>query len=215
MRTDMVPIVLLPLLVACGAQQRDTVPTASVDAGSAQVLVVPEQEPPSEPPAAEPQLTIECTMRAATFLHIRDPDGVYLHWGADPSKHIRFERGSAEIPEGNEERLQFLVELAKSRPPPAFTVEGHRRSDERRKVDERRAEAVRERLISLGADPGWITTTSYGDTRPIANPKNKEGQKANARVDIHLDLSWPPIPEEWIRKACPPKAEPVADAGIP
>jgi len=199
----------LGIFVGCGSPRSGSGRVEAIDAGSTRIAAEPVDEPTPEPASGEPHTTVGCVMQAATILHIQDPDGGYLHWGADPSKHVRFDRGSAEIPPENDERLLFLVELARSRPPPAFTVEGHRRSDERRKLDEQRAEAVRERLISLGADPGWITTTSYDDTRPIANPKSKEGQEANARVDIHLDLTWPPIPEEWIRQACPP--EPDAD----
>jgi len=156
-------------------------------------------------PAAVP---VECLMRAAWALHIQDPEGGYLHWGADPSMHVRFDRGSAEIPTASEERQRFLGELARALRPATFTVDGNCTSAERDGIAGRRAEAVRARIVALGIDPGSINTESYGHTRPIVNPKSSRGQAANARVDIQLDLTWPPIPEDLIRQACPPGARP-------
>ena len=210
MRVRILVLAIGGLSAACGAQPPATHPVESVDAGSASIAAEPMEEPAPEPDSGQPHLTIECTMRAATMLHIRDPDGRYHHWGAKPFKSIRFDKGSAEIPDGNDERLLFLAEAASWHPPAEITIEGHRRSGERGKIDRRRAEAVRDRLIELGVNPDWITVETHGDTRPIANPKSKQGQEANGRADVWVRPSWPPVPDEFIRAACPPSP----DAGI-
>ena len=162
--------------------------------------------PPAAPAASvtpnPPAVSPGCLVRAAQILHIRTPAGGYLHWGSDPFLSVRFGRNSAEIPGEYEDDLVFLVDMARARPPATFTVEGHRVTSEQDSIAKRRAEAVRDRLVSMGVEPASIEIEVYGDSRPIANPKTEQGQKANARADIRLDLTWPPIPEDFIRQAC-------------
>jgi outer membrane protein OmpA-like peptidoglycan-associated protein len=194
-------------LLGCGAPQPepavpepappgipDAGPDAAPDAGVA------------ESDAGPREVSIACMMRAATILHIRDPDGQWHHWGADPFKRIEFPRNSIEIPDEAAERLLFIAEMAQGELPAAITVEGHTASYEHGEIARRRADAVRERLVALGVAPEIITVTSFGDNRPIYDPRSKQDRQKNARAEIRLDLTWPPIPQEFIDSACPPDA---------
>jgi peptidoglycan-associated lipoprotein len=71
----------------------------------------------------------------------------------------------------------------------AVTIEGH--ADERGTreynlaLGERRASAARDYLVSLGINPGRISTISYGEERPIAVGSNEEAWAQN-RVAISI-----------------------------
>ncbi|MCR9174652.1 MAG: peptidoglycan-associated lipoprotein Pal [Alphaproteobacteria bacterium] len=71
----------------------------------------------------------------------------------------------------------------------AVTIEGH--ADERGTreynlaLGERRASAARDYLVSLGINPGRISTISYGEERPIAVGSNEEAWAQN-RVAISV-----------------------------
>jgi peptidoglycan-associated lipoprotein len=67
-----------------------------------------------------------------------------------------------------------------------ITIEGH--CDERGTRDynialgERRANAAKNYLVSLGIDPGRITTVSYGKERPAAMGSNEQSWAQNRRA---------------------------------
>jgi OmpA-OmpF porin, OOP family len=48
----------------------------------------------------------------------------------------------------------------------------------------RRAEAVRDQLISLGADPRKLQVSGAGETNPIADNSTDEGRAKNRRVEV-------------------------------
>lgn len=74
-----------------------------------------------------------------------------------------------------------------SREPMAIILEGH--ADERgtpeynMALGERRAEAVRDFLLSLGV-PVSIEVISYGEQRPVAMGSNEEAWSLNRRVEL-------------------------------
>jgi OOP family OmpA-OmpF porin len=50
------------------------------------------------------------------------------------------------------------------------------------KLSQRRAEAVRDYLISQGASSSNLTARGYGESRPIADNKTESGRAENRRV---------------------------------
>ncbi|MGA7180038.1 MAG: OmpA family protein [Thiobacillaceae bacterium] len=52
------------------------------------------------------------------------------------------------------------------------------------KLSQRRAEAVRDYLISKGVDADRLTAKGYGDSRPIADNDTEEGRLKNRRVEL-------------------------------
>jgi OOP family OmpA-OmpF porin len=54
------------------------------------------------------------------------------------------------------------------------------------KLSERRAEAVKQYLVSKGVPASKITTIGKGESQPVATNKTKEGRQKNRRVDIEF-----------------------------
>ena len=54
-------------------------------------------------------------------------------------------------------------------------------------LSQKRAEAVRQFLISQGTDPGLIAARGYGDADPVASNSTSSGRAENRRVEITLE----------------------------
>ncbi len=54
------------------------------------------------------------------------------------------------------------------------------------KLSERRANSVKEYMVSKGVPAAKITTLGKGETQPVATNKTKEGRAKNRRVDIEF-----------------------------
>ncbi len=73
-------------------------------------------------------------------------------------------------------------------PEHSLTLEGH--ADERGSreynlaLGERRAEAVKQQMVLLGAAASQIRTSSYGEERPITTGHNEQSWAQNRRVEI-------------------------------
>lgn len=52
------------------------------------------------------------------------------------------------------------------------------------KLSERRAESVKAYLVKKGVDSQRIVTVGYGETKPMADNKTREGRELNRRVEI-------------------------------
>jgi OOP family OmpA-OmpF porin len=51
-------------------------------------------------------------------------------------------------------------------------------------LSERRANAVRDYLVDQGVDASRLSTTGYGESRPIASNQDREGRALNRRVEL-------------------------------
>lgn len=54
-------------------------------------------------------------------------------------------------------------------------------------LSERRAASVKNYLVKKGVDGGRITSQGFGETKPIADNKTKEGRAKNRRVEIKVN----------------------------
>jgi outer membrane protein OmpA-like peptidoglycan-associated protein len=81
--------------------------------------------------------------------------------------------------------------LVKNNPDSKMTVEGHTdsqgKADYNRDLSQKRAESVREYLISRGIASDRIKAHGYGSERPIADNNNAEGRANNRRVEIVVE----------------------------
>lgn len=55
----------------------------------------------------------------------------------------------------------------------------------------RRAEAVRDYMVSEGIDPSIIDVSGEGEANPVASNATREGRAQNRRVDIHVGVKQP------------------------
>ena len=58
-------------------------------------------------------------------------------------------------------------------------------------LSERRAEAVRDYMVSEGVDGSIIDVSGQGESNPIVSNATKEGRAQNRRVDIHVGVAAP------------------------
>ena len=89
-----------------------------------------------------------------------------------------------------QERLNQVAEVLKEQPELNFTVIGHTDSqggdDYNLQLSQKRADAVRDYLVSRGVDSSHIRSVGRGKNEPIADNASAEGRANNRRVEIVL-----------------------------
>jgi OOP family OmpA-OmpF porin len=55
------------------------------------------------------------------------------------------------------------------------------------KLSERRASSARDYVVKKGVEGGRISAQGFGESKPIADNKTKEGRSKNRRVEIKVD----------------------------
>jgi outer membrane protein OmpA-like peptidoglycan-associated protein len=101
---------------------------------------------------------------------------------------ILFKTDSSTLQPKAKENVEKLSETLKKNPDTNILIEGHTDSDGSEeynmKLSERRAQAVKDYLKSLGVSSSRLTTKGYGETQPVADNSTAEGKQANRRVEI-------------------------------
>jgi len=105
---------------------------------------------------------------------------------------IYFETDRFNIDATDQAALAAQAQWLLKYPAKRLTLEGH--ADERGTreynlaLGERRANAAKNYLVSLGVDAGRITTVSYGKERPVALGSDEESWARNRRaVTVTID----------------------------
>jgi len=122
----------------------------------------PEKEAPPPPPAhAEPLVT--------------------LHGP-------QFDFNKATLKPAGKKMVDEAIAVMKDKPSMKVSVEGHTDSigsdAYNQKLSERRAQAVRDYMVSQGIDAARISVKGWGKTKPIASNKTEAGRAENRRVEI-------------------------------
>jgi len=101
---------------------------------------------------------------------------------------VLFAYDSAELLPGAYSELQRVAGIINSDPSVSVIIEGHTDSDGTREynqmLSERRANAVRNALISYGVDPRRITAYVYGEDRPMVPNDTSYNKQRNRRVEV-------------------------------
>lgn len=101
---------------------------------------------------------------------------------------VHFDYDSSVVKSSEKPNVEAVAAYMKSTSGVALLVEGH--CDERgteeynRSLGERRALALRDALISAGADGGRITTRSFGEDMPVAKGHDEAAWKQNRRGEF-------------------------------
>ncbi|HLK89229.1 MAG TPA: OmpA family protein [Polyangia bacterium] len=103
---------------------------------------------------------------------------------------INFRRNSADIKATSFPTLKKAVAVFKDYPALRVEISGHTSNEGKRefnmKLSRKRAEAVKDYLVSAGIDEKRIGTVGYGPDKPIADNDTKEGQEKNRRIEFRL-----------------------------
>jgi len=101
---------------------------------------------------------------------------------------VHFDFDKYDIKPADADILQRDADWIKGHAGLVIKIEGH--CDERGTVEynlalgERRAEAARNYLVSLGVDAGRLKTISYGKSKPVDSGNNEEAWAKNRRAHI-------------------------------
>ncbi|MCU0378660.1 MAG: OmpA family protein [Bacteroidales bacterium] len=101
---------------------------------------------------------------------------------------IRFDVNKATIKPESMGVINSIYALLKDHPEIKLSVEGHTDSDGDEALNlglsERRAQAVVDKLVSLGIPDGRLTSKGWGESKPIGPNNTSEGKAANRRVEF-------------------------------
>jgi peptidoglycan-associated lipoprotein len=132
-----------------------------------------EQSPPPAPPPAAPEVTSSVVPGSIQDFRVNVGDTVH------------FDYNESGIKDEDKGTLQRQATWLQKYPQVRVTIEGH--CDERGTreynlaLGARRANAVKEYLVSLGVSSARIDTISYGKERPICTESNEDCWAQNRR----------------------------------
>jgi OOP family OmpA-OmpF porin len=106
---------------------------------------------------------------------------------------VQFETGSARLRAESREVLDQIVEIMHRYPDYKLRISGHTdsigSSSTNQKLSQDRAESCYEYLVSKGISPDRMSYAGYGESRPIADNRYKDGREQNRRVEFDLFLN--------------------------
>ena len=106
------------------------------------------------------------------------------------ARTILFDSGKSSFKQQTYEVLQNITAILKEYPSSNFTLEGHTDSvgakSSNQLLSERRANAVRDYLVSNGIDRARLTAYGFGEDYPVDSNATRNGRANNRRTEIKL-----------------------------
>jgi outer membrane protein OmpA-like peptidoglycan-associated protein len=111
------------------------------------------------------------------------PRGMVLTLG-----DVLFDTGRAELKSGASRKIDQLAQFLMEHPDRRVQIDGFTDSvgtdSYNEELSQRRANAVREALISRGVESSRIGTEGYGKSYPVASNNDSSGRQLNRRVEV-------------------------------
>lgn len=108
----------------------------------------------------------------------------------DYARTILFDTGKSSFKQETFPVLVAITKILKEYPKANFSIDGHTDSvgsaSSNQLLSERRANAVRDYLISNGISADRLSAAGYGETSPIDSNATRSGRKNNRRVEVSL-----------------------------
>jgi outer membrane protein OmpA-like peptidoglycan-associated protein len=121
---------------------------------------------------------------------VAGPDCQKLFDEAIAGEEVRFASAKARILSESDGLLDKLADVIKQCPDEKVEIGGHTdasgSTSYNQALSERRANAVRDALIGRGANADNLSSVGYGESRPIADNKTKEGRAKNRRTEFKV-----------------------------
>ena len=147
----------------------------------------PQQSETINEAVAEPIVQTEQPAQTVTPV---EPSEEVIETLNEYAKTILFGYASSDFKEQTFEVLQSITEILKQFPDSIFIIEGHTDNSgsnlTNQRLSDRRANAVRDYLISQGISPNRLEAIGYGESRPKYSNSTKGGQEQNRRVEVKL-----------------------------
>jgi outer membrane protein OmpA-like peptidoglycan-associated protein len=106
------------------------------------------------------------------------------------ARKVQFVTGSANLTKAAKTELDKGATILKEHPKINISIEGHTdntgTSAGNQKLSERRAAAVKAYLAKQGVSEDRMTTSGYGQSKPIADNKSAAGRASNRRVEFKI-----------------------------
>lgn len=103
---------------------------------------------------------------------------------------VLFDTSKAELRDSSINSVNKLADFFKAYPERTAVIEGYTDStgdsNFNKSLSERRAMAVRDRLLSMGVERDRISTRGFGEENPVADNSTASGRQLNRRVEIVL-----------------------------
>jgi outer membrane protein OmpA-like peptidoglycan-associated protein/opacity protein-like surface antigen len=104
--------------------------------------------------------------------------------------NVRFKHDSDELTEPSKEILDNVVNVLNKLPDLKLEVQGHTDSDGsdvyNQNLSQRRAESVKEYLVSNGTNKDRLTTAGFGESTPVSDNDTTEGKALNRRIEFKV-----------------------------
>lgn len=101
---------------------------------------------------------------------------------------VLFDFDKATLKPGGEQAARRVAQFMHDYPDRRIRIEGYTDStgpeSYNQKLSEKRAQSVKEVIVSQGIDPSRIITQGYGESYPVASNDNEAGRQRNRRVEI-------------------------------
>jgi len=101
---------------------------------------------------------------------------------------VLFDTGRAELNSGASRKLDQLAQFLNEHPDRRVQIDGFTDSigtdAYNQELSQRRADSVKNALLTRGIDPSRISTEGYGKAFPVANNSDSGGRQLNRRVEV-------------------------------
>ncbi len=104
------------------------------------------------------------------------------------AQNVFFATGSSKLLAKSFPKLNDVVTILKENPTYKVNIDGHTdntgKADKNQTLSESRAASVKAYLVSKGVDESRLTSTGYGQDKPVADNKTAAGRAKNRRVEM-------------------------------
>jgi OOP family OmpA-OmpF porin len=142
-------------------------------------------------------MTVECGAEPPVVAKMAVPPPAPVYEKNTMAAEALFDHDKSALKPAGKEALHDLNESIKAKGARVVDINviGHTDSDGSEEYNQalsvRRAESVRDYMVSQGVDPSIIDVSGEGESNPVASNATKEGRAENRRVDIHVGVSTP------------------------